>query len=598
MTPPTSPSPNQPLPSASKAWARALSAIKLLEAPSPPTLPGLVDRLALVHRDRPALLGETETLTYRALAGRANRYARWIIAQGAAPGDVVGLLAANSPDYVAIWLGLTRAGCAVALINTNLAGDALLHSIKAAAPSHLIVSDSLLPPLTALASRLPPDTRVWVHSTAPAAPWPRIAPDLLPDNPAQLEPGERLLPNPQDPALLIYTSGTTGLPKAAHVSHARIMEWSLWFAAMMDAQPHDRLYDCLPMYHSTGGVVAIGAMLASGGSVLIRRRFSATGFWDDAADNGCTIIQYIGELCRYLTFAPPHPKERAHRIRLACGNGLHKEVWQTFQQRFAIPQILEFYAATEGVVSLYNAEGKPGAVGRIPPFLGHRFPVALIRSDPDSGEPLRDAAGLCIPCQADEPGEAVGRQSQSSARPFNGYTDRAASARKLLHDVFENGDRWFRTGDLMQKDAAGYYYFVGRMGDTFRWQGENVAAAEVEAALRACPGVTAAAVYGVAVPGHDGRACMAAITTRDGFDLAGLSGQLAARLPAYAQPVFIRCCRTLEMTATFKLAKHNLAREGYLHATDPVWFNDRRPAQCIPLDAALLHAIATNARRI
>ncbi len=184
---------------------------------------------------------------------------------------------------------------------------------------------------------------------------------------------------------------------------------------MMDVRPDDRLYNCLPMYHSVGGIVAIGSMLVSGGSVLIRDRFSASRFWDDVVDADCTIFQYIGELCRYLALGPPHPKERAHRLRLACGNGLNGDVWEPFQQRFGIPRILEFYAATEGIVSLYNTEGKPGAIGRIPPFLAQRFPVALVRSDPETGEPERDAEGLCIACQADEPGEAIGQLPKTEA---------------------------------------------------------------------------------------------------------------------------------------------------------------------------------------
>ena len=214
----------------------------------------------------------------------------------------------------------------------------------------------------------------------------------------------------------------------------------------MDAQPDDRLYNCLPMYHSTGGVVAIGSILSRGGSVLIRSRFSASRFWDDIVTGECTIFQYIGELCRYLTRSPAHALETAHKLRLACGNGMRGEVWEEFQSRFRIPRILEFYAATEGNVSLYNCEGRPGAIGRIPPFLRHRFPVELIRTDIETGEPMRDASGRCIKCAADEPGEAIGRivaDSLSPARHFDGYTDRQASARKVLCDVFEAEDDGF-----------------------------------------------------------------------------------------------------------------------------------------------------------
>src|SRR6185312_7773345 len=266
------------------------------------------------------------------------------------------------------------------------------------------------------------------------------------------------------------------------------------------------LYDCLPLYHSTGGVVAIGAMLVKGGSVLIRARFSASRFWDDVVEGGCTIFQYIGELCRYLVASPPHPLEREHRLRLACGNGLQREPWVAFAERFAVPQILEFYAATEGSVSLYNCEGKPGAIGRVPPFLARRFPVALIRCDTETGTPLRDAAGRCIPCGPDEIGEAIGRVLDAAATParqFDGYTDNAASEKKLLGDVFAPGDRWFRTGDLMRKDASGYFTFVDRIGDTFRWKGENVATTEVAGVIRACKGVSDAVVYGVKVPNHE-----------------------------------------------------------------------------------------------
>jgi fatty-acyl-CoA synthase len=544
-----------------KDWIRALQAIQLMQNAPETTLPGLLDELAETHADRPALLDTSTTLSYRSLAAQANRTARWAIAQGFAPGDVVALMLPNCPDYVATWLGLTRAGCTVALINTNLTGDSLQHSLNTAAPKCLL-TESTLPELAALSE-------------------------------ARLTPAECRLPRPQDRALLIYTSGTTGQPKAANLTHARILEWSLWFAGMMNAQPADRLYDCLPMYHSVGGVVAIGAMLVRGGSVLIRRQFSASRFWDDVVDGGCTIFQYIGELCRYLTASPPHPKERDHQLRLACGNGLQGDVWTQFQQRFAIPRILEFYAATEGSVSLYNCEGKPGAIGRVPAVLANRFPVALIRIDSQTETPHRDATGLCIACDPNEVGEAIGLildQPNAPARQFDGYTDPAASARKVLTDVFTHGDRWFRTGDLMRRDDAGFFYFIDRMGDSFRWKGENVSTTQVATVLRALPGVTDAVVFGVSVPGHEGRAGMAAITTNENFNLAALPAHLSAHLPHYAQPLFVRCCQTLEITGTFKLTKGKLAAEGYTNSTDPVWFNDRGTNQFIPWHPDLLTA--------
>jgi fatty-acyl-CoA synthase len=583
------------------AWIRALDASKSLHDAPFLTLPAMLPQLADTHQERPALLGTGVALSYRALAAWANQYARWAIANGLGRGDVVGLLMLNCPAYVATWLGLTRAGCAVALINTNLATDALLHSIEVAAARHLIVSASLLPPVIALADRLPPGLQVRVHGEGDAGRWLRIEQETNQLGTAPLDPGRHPLPAQRDRALLIYTSGTTGLPKAANVSHGRIAEWSLWFAGLMDVQPDDRLYDCLPMYHSVGGIVGVGSMLVRGGSLVIRERFSASRFWDDVADNGCTIFQYIGELCRYLSLSSPHPKERLHRLRLACGNGLAGDVWEKFQQRFGIPQILEFYAATEGIVSLYNTEGRPGAIGRIPSFLAHRFPVALIRCDPETGEPWRDESGLCIACPPDEAGEAIGQLPDGdapAARHFDGYTDAAASGRKILRDVFSKGDRWFRTGDLLRKDAAGYFYFVDRIGETFRWRGENVSTTEVAGVLRACPGITDAVVFGVPVPGNDGRAGMAAVTTAAGFDLAVLKAHLDAYLPHYAQPLFIRCCETLDFTGTFKLTKGRLIQEGYSESTEPVWFNDRGGERFVACDRALIQSIEGGSRRL
>lgn len=586
---------------ATEAWVRALEYTRELRDRPDLTLCGLLDDLAATHGQRIALTDGRTTLDYQALAARSNRHARWAIANGLGPGDVVCLLMENQPDYVAIWLGLSRAGVTVALLNTNLAGDAVLHGIAAAGARTIIVGETLLPVMAGIAGRLPPRVAVWCHGRDGHHNWPALEPEIEAMDAVPLTAAECRPPLVRDRALLIYTSGTTGLPKAANVTHARVIEWSYWFAGMMDAGPDDRLYDCLPMYHSVGGVVAIGAMLVKGGSVLIRPRFSASRFWDEVVDGGCTIFQYIGEICRYLAVSPPHARERSHRLRLACGNGLQRDVWNDFQARFAIPRILEFYAATEGSVSLYNCEGRPGAIGRVPPFLAHRFPVAIIRTDHETGEPMRDAAGLCIPCAADEVGEALGQvldAGGAAARYFDGYTDPQASAAKLLRNVATDGDVWFRTGDLMRKDAAGYYYFVDRMGDTFRWKGENVSTTEVAAVMRGCPGVIEAAVYGVRIPGQEGRAGMAAITTDPAFSIEAAWEHIASALPDYAQPLFVRCCQSLDATGTFKLVKGKLIAEGYAGTGDPVWFNDRAAGRFVRCDVGLVRSIEDGTRRV
>ena len=570
-----------------RAWTRALARVAPFARGEGVPLPTLLPELAARFGTRPALLSDGEVLGYRDLAERANRYANWALRQGIAPGDVVCLLLANCPDYVAIWLGITSVRGVVALLNTNLSGDALAHAIATVAPTHIIVGEDFADRFAAIRGRLPAGLSCWTHAGGDAGPRIDLAAAALP-----AEPPAAAAPSLADTALHIYTSGTTGLPKAARVSHRRVMEWSYWFAGMIDTQPDDRMYNCLPLYHSVGGIVAVGAMLVGGGSVLIRPKFSASRFWDEVVEHDCTVFQYIGELCRYLLNTPPHPRERAHRLRLACGNGLRGDVWEAFQQRFRIPRILEFYASTEGNLSLYNCTGRPGAIGHIPAFLAHRFPVALIRCDAESGAPLRDERGLCIACGPDEAGEALGRiggDADRNGRPFEGYTDAAASDAKILRDVLAPGDAWFRTGDLMRKDAAGFYYFVDRLGDTFRWKGENVATEEVAQALRRCPGVADAVVYGVGIPGMEGRAGMAAITVADGFDLPTLHRHVATHLPDYARPLFLRLCLAIDITGTFKPIKAALAREGFdpRSVSDALYYDDRERGSYVPLDAAL-----------
>jgi fatty-acyl-CoA synthase len=584
------------------SWVRALQYKKELDSGTHPTLLSVIEEVAITHGAASALIDDNEHLTYSALVERAERYAGWALTQGIAAGDIVCLLMPNCVDLVAMWLGITHVGCVAALINTSLTGDALAHSIRIAGAKHLIVAGSLLGHVSAIGGQLPVGNCLWVHGDNDGADLPRIDHYIARRGGRPSIPSSRL-PSRKDRALLIYTSGTTGASKAANVTHDRVLEWSVWFAGMMGAEPEDRLYNCLPMYHSTGGVVAIGAMLTRGGSVLIRPRFSASRFWDDVVGGGCTIFQYIGELCRYLARSAPHPLENTHRLRLCCGNGLSGEVWDQFQRRFHIPRILEFYAATEGQVSLYNAEGKPGAIGRIPGFLTHRFPVELIRTNVDTGEPVRDADGFCIRCAADEPGEAIGpivAESSLPRREFDGYTDPEASARKVLRDVFVKGDRWFRTGDLMRKDKAGYYYFVDRIGDTFRWKGENVSTADVVAVVAACRGVTDAVVYGATIEGMEGRAGMAAITTDETFSFTVLKQHLSANLPSYARPLFVRLCRDLPMTGTFKLTKGPLLRDGLCPsvASDTVWFNDPRSQTFVEYDASLMHQVCGGALRV
>jgi fatty-acyl-CoA synthase len=585
---------------AREAWIRALQRTASIDHLGV-TLPALIDRLAQQFEAAPALVSTEAALSYQDLAIRCNQYARWGLAQDLKAGDTVCLMMANCAEYMAIWLGLSRIGAVVALVNNNLAGDALTHSINIVAPRAIIVGSDLASRLIAVRERLPAGLtcRVSGHGTLDLAP---LAPELARCSGEELRDTE-CAPRPIDStALYIYTSGTTGLPKAAKVSHYRVMQWSHWFAGLMDTQPSDRMFNCLPLYHSVGGVVATGATLVGGGAVVIRARFSASDFWRDVRDEHCTLFQYIGELCRYLLNAPHQDIETAHQLRIACGNGLRPEVWEPFQQRFKIPRILEYYASTEGNFSLYNCEGRPGAIGKIPSFLAHRLPVALLKFDVTSGEPWRNGDGFCERCQPNEVGEAVGLipgGGSELAGRFEGYADPEASARKVLRNVFKDGDAWYRTGDLMRRDEAGFYYFVDRVGETYRWKGENVSTAEVLTALTASRGVQDGVVYGVTVPGADGRAGTAALVVDAQFDLAVFRADVAQRLPAYARPVFLRLLRTIESTGTFKPRKQDLAQAGFDPARikDPLYFDDPRAQAYVPLDAALFAAISAGSVR-
>jgi fatty-acyl-CoA synthase len=582
------------------AWLRALAKTATIGERGI-TLPALIDRLAGQFAAAPALVSAEASMSYGQLGFRCNQYSRWGIGRDLQRGDAVALLMSNCAEYLAIWLGLTRIGVVVALVNSQLAGDVLAHSIKIAHPKYLIVGADLASRVAAIRPRLPAALACRVVGSNLG--FEPLEPELDSSSGEPLTAAEREPPPIDAIALYIYTSGTTGLPKAAKVSHYRLMQWSHWFAGMMDTQPHDRMFNCLPLYHSVGGVVATFATLVNGGAVVIRPRFSASDFWRDVRDERCTLFQYIGELCRYLVNTPHQPIETQHCLRIACGNGLRPEVWVAFQTRFKIPRILEYYASTEGNFSLYNCEGQPGAIGRIPAFLANRLPVALLRFDVEKSEPWRNADGFCERCAANEVGEAVGLMPTAGgerAGRFEGYADEEASNRKVLRNVFKAGDSWYRTGDLMRRDERGFYYFVDRVGETYRWKGENVSTAEVLTVLTGSRGVIEGVVYGVSVPGADGRAGMAALVVNAEFDLAAFRAEVASRLPPYARPVFLRILATLEATGTFKPRKQDLLQAGFdpSRVTDPLYFDDARSQRYVSLDAALFTAISDGTIRV
>jgi len=579
------------------AISRTIGRIKNNTPDSPLLVPDVFERIAREKPDNVAILFEGTTYTYRDYEAAANRYARWAVAQGVKRGDCVALYMENRPDYLFAWMGMLKAGATCALINSNLEKKALAHSVNIASAQHLIVGAECAERLAGAIDMLEPRPRIWstggvIQGTDD------LDAALAAEAPTPLAPEHRAGMTAKEKALYIYTSGTTGLPKAANLSHMRLLNMMQGFAAGTKATEKDRMYVVLPLYHSAGGVCAIGTVITVGGSMVLKRKFSVKEFWDDCHALKPTLFQYIGELCRYLLNAPEHPLERRHGLRLAVGNGLRPEVWKPFQERFAIPRILEFYGATEGNVALFNYDGKVGSIGRIPFWLRNKMPTRIVRFDVEREEPIRGADGLCMECKPGEVGEAIGEIRDDEPRSrFEGYTKGHDTERKILRDVFQKGDRWFRTGDLLRQDEEGYFYFVDRIGDTYRWKGENVATSEVAEVLSVFEGIKEANVYGVKVPGADGRAGMAALVVgqRETFDVKALYDYLERQLPHYARPYFLRLQPEIEITGTFKHRKVDLVQQGFNPSDipDPIFLRDDDKKTYVALDAATYDALTS-----
>jgi fatty-acyl-CoA synthase len=566
----------------------------------------ICDRIAAVcahYPDKIALISERETFTFREYDGRANRYARWALSLGLKKGEAVALMMPNRPEYLAIWLGVARAGGVTALINTNQTGAALAHSLSIVSPKAVIVAAELMDQYRSALPHLVDIAPLYVHGDD-VSDGARLDTLIESFRPEPLGTGERVALTIEDRCLFIYTSGTTGMPKAANINHYRVSAMALGFSSVMNVGPGDRMYDCLPMYHSNGGILATCGVLIRGGTVIIREKFSAREFWSDVVKYRATLFFYIGELCRFLLQSPVSPDERSHRIRLICGNGLRPDIWEAFSKRFGIRRIMEFYGATEGNIALFNFASRPGAVGRIPKWAEKRFVVKVVQFDVEKEEPIRGADGFCIPCAPGEIGEIMGQIIDDPLAPanrFEGYAEKHASERKILRDVFARGDAWFRSGDLMMRDEDGYFYFIDRIGDTFRWKGENIATSQVAETVTTFEGVAEAAVYGVALPGHDGRAGMAAIVLEAGasLDVDGLRAHLRTHLPGPACPVFVRVRDALDKTGTFKLRKIDLVRDGFApeESDDPVYVEDVAEGRYVLMDAARRALIASGAIR-
>ncbi|KAI1779247.1 fatty acid transporter [Hypoxylon cercidicola] len=532
------------------------------------------DRASTPMGDLTFIIFEGREWTYRDFYKAIQPVGNWLLDLGIEKGEMVALDGGNSVELLLLWFALEAIGAAVAFINCNLTGKALVHCVKVAGARYLLADSDVRQLVSPAEDEL-------VSAGAQTIYYSTEFFETL-TNTEPLPASRRTGADPMDVAGLLYTSGTTGMPKGTVVTRARLMMISL-VGSRIGLKPGDRMYTCLPLYHASAQVVCCLPCIASGATMVLSRKFSHSTFWPEVHASKANIIQYVGELCRYLLNAPPSPLDRGHRVQIAWGNGMRPDVWEPFRERFGIEIIHEFYAATDGMAgmlaNLNRGDFSRGAVAVRGPLwhLLNGADEARVAVDPDTQEIIRGKNGFAVRCKADEPGEMIHRMDPKNPQVGSPayYNNAQAAEKRRVADVFAKGDLWFRSGDLMRLDSEGRLCFVDRLGDTFRWHSENVSTNEVGEVVSLFPQVLEANVYGVLVPNADGRAGCAAIVVAEGvstrpediasgrgLDLKGLAEHCLASLPRYAVPLFLRVVEQLEYTATMKLQKGRLRSEG------------------------------------
>ena len=516
-----------------------------LARPSAKTSIGKVfqDRAAR-YSDKLFLKFDGREITYGEANETVNRYAAVLAARGVGHGDVVGIMLRNSAEPVLLMLAAVKCGAISGMLNYNQRDDVLKHSLGLLSASVVVADTEFVEHISESGADteglLTLDELKQLAETAPAT-----------------NPATTAAVLAKDKAFYIFTSGTTGMPKASVMTHYRWLRALAGFGGLgMRLNSSDTLYCCLPLYHNNALTVALSSVLNSGATLALGKSFSASKFWDDIIRYDATAFVYIGEVCTYLLGQPEKDTDRKHRVRVIAGNGLRPAIWDDFTERFGIDRVCEFYAASEGNTAFVNVLNVDKTTGICP------TPVAFVEYD-ESGDPVRDKDGRVRKVANGEPGLLLSKVS--NFQPFDGYTDKEATEKKLVRDAFKEGDVWFNTGDLMRSQGFGHAAFTDRLGDTFRWKGENVATTEVEAAVATDPQVEEATVYGVEVPDTGGKAGMVAIQLKDGqeFDGKALAKAVYSKLPGYAVPLFVRVVEELAHTSTFKSQKVDLRKEGY-----------------------------------
>ena len=560
-----------------------------------------LEQAAQHHPQRPALMDESRSLSYAQFNAWANRLAWAFKAEGVSHGSVVAVMLENRLELLATLAALSKLGAVGALVNTTQRGKMLAHSLNLVKPGFMLIGEELLTAFNEVAEQLdnPQTPRYWVAdqdclSDAGQAPagWTNLM--QLARNQASDNPPDSAQVQMKDPCFLIYTSGTTGLPKASIMSHGKwIKAYGGFGHSGLTLNNQDVLYLTLPCYHNNAVTVCWSAALAGGAAIALRRKFSTSAFWPDVQRYQATCFGYIGELCRYLLNQPETAAEKNNSLRCMIGNGLRPSIWAEFKARFGVEQITEFYASSEGNIGFTNVFNFDNTVGFSPAT------YAIVRYDLENDQAVRGKKGFLEKAKKGEAGLLI---SEISAKwPFDGYTDPAKSEAAILRNVFKKGDAWFNTGDLMRDIGCKHAQFVDRLGDTFRWKGENVSTTEVENVLGAFPDVEDAVVYGVEIPGTNGRCGMAALRLSEGqqLDGAALAAYLDAELPVYAAPLFIRLLGEVETTGTFKYKKADLKQAAYdpTRVQEPLWVRLPGESCFTPLDHHLFNAISQQAYR-
>jgi fatty-acyl-CoA synthase len=552
------------------------------------------DRLeerAIDAAETPFVIFEEQSISYAEMNARANRVAHAAVAAGLQKGDVVALLMLNRPEFVMTWLGLAKAGIVTALLNTTATDEVLGHALRQVAAKALIVGSELAEAVAGMAADSLPGLVFEQSETGAdrsANGWRDFNAEMAAASDVNLDPAGRAGVVMADPLYLIFTSGTTGLPKAAKMSHMRFLNAGEMMSGLMEFGDGDTMYCVLPLYHGAGGMVVPSVAMATSRPFVLRRKFSRTAFWQDVRRHNITAFYYIGEVVRYLMATPPAPDDRDHNLRVMTGAGLKPDVWAGFTERFGIHNVIEGLGSTEANYGITNADNRIGSVGRLP------YPKAtnirILKYDVERGEHVQDASGRHVEAGPHEVGEVVAEVLDGTGVGgfFEGYTSAEATEGKLIRDLFTPGDRWFRSGDLVRFDEDDYFFFVDRVGDTFRWKSENVSTAEVETILSGYEGPSVINVYGVSVPQTEGRAGMVALTfpADVAFDPEGFYQFAKANLAHYAVPLFVRLTSVADMTTTFKLRKVESQREGYdpvATGGDPLFVSDPEAGTYVPL---------------